>query len=315
MTLTLKLTDKETVLGRVALFTFEDANGDTLPAYSAGAHVDFDLGETGTRSYSLINFSLPAANAPSTYQIAVQCEEDGDGGSKAMHALEPGAIINTSMPKNDFALHEGDAPAILIAGGIGVTPIISFATDLTSRAAKFQFHYATRSQSHCTFKETLETRFKEALTLWFDDSNQIDLTQIIANAPDDAHIYCCGPKGMIEAVREIAETNGYDKSHIHFELFASPAGHDGDTPFEVEINDGRVFTIPSDKSIVDVLEEAGVDIMYDCQRGDCGICQCDVISGEPDHRDVVLSESERAAGDVIQICVSRAKSARLVLDI
>jgi vanillate O-demethylase ferredoxin subunit len=161
----------------------------------------------------------------------------------------------------------------------------------------------------------LETQFAANWSLWFDNETQIDVAAILAAAPGHAHVYCCGPKGMIEAVRTAAETAGYPTDRIRFELFETPQTQEGDQPFEVEINDGRVFTIPPGQSIIEVLEAADVDIMYDCQRGDCGICQTDVKSGAPDHRDVVLSEDERASGTVMQICVSRAKSARLVLDI
>jgi vanillate O-demethylase ferredoxin subunit len=196
--------------------------------------------------------------------------------------------VETSAPKNDFALHETQAPSILIAGGIGVTPIISFATELHRRGAAFEFHYATRSQQHCAFGPTLEAAFGDALTLSYDDVSPIDLGQIITPASADAHIYCCGPKGMIDAVRSQAEAAGFEPSHIHFELFSTPTPTAGDTAFEVEIADGRVFTIPPDQSIIDVLEAADVDVMYDCQRGDCGICQCDVLEGVPDHRELGL---------------------------
>ena len=314
MTLKLELETTEDISDRVRRFTFVSADGSALPAYSAGAHLDFDLGGL-TRSYSLVDFTPPEVT-PAAYRIAVQREDGGDGGSRAMHALTPGARLSASAPKNDFALHDGPAPALLIAGGIGVTPIISFATELTRRGTPFAFHYATRTEALCTFRAALQTSFGDALSLWFDDTNPIDLAALVNAAPTGAHVYCCGPKGMIEAVRERAEAAGIPKDHIHFELFTSPASHDGDQPFEVELaSSGQVFTIPADKTIIEVLEAEGVDVMYDCQRGDCGICQTEVISGTPDHRDVVLSEAERSSGKVMQICVSRAKSDRLVLDL
>ena len=121
---------------------------------------------------------------------------------------------------------------------------------------------------------------------------------------------------MIDAVRDLARENGFPESQFHFELFTTPSPNSSDVPFEVEIHStGQVFTIPPGKSIIDVLEENGQDVLYDCRRGDCGICQTEVVSGDPDHRDVVLTEEERASGKVMQICVSRAKSARLVLDL
>ncbi|MEO9631019.1 MAG: iron-sulfur cluster-binding domain-containing protein, partial [Sulfitobacter sp.] len=159
--------------------------------------------------------------------------------------------------------------------------------------------------------------FGDALHLHCDDDDSaLNLDAVIASAGGDAHFYVCGPKGLIDAVKAKAEAAGIAPDHIHFELFDAPQEQQGDSAFEVEVaSSGEVFTIPPGQSIIDVLEAGGVDVMYDCQRGDCGICQCDVISGTPDHRDVVLSEAERAAGNVMQICVSRAKSPRLVLDI
>ncbi|MEZ5714901.1 MAG: indolepyruvate oxidoreductase subunit beta family protein [Paracoccaceae bacterium] len=303
----------EPITDRISLFTLVAADGAALPVYAPGAHIDLDLGDIGTRSYSLVDLE-PQDGAPAAYRLAVQREDDGDGGSRCMHGLRMGDNVTATAPKDDFHLHQGSAPALLIAGGIGVTPILSFATALKARGTPFAFHYATRSAPLCAFRDRLEAAFGTDLTLWFDDQTMIDLDALLAGAAPGTQIYCCGPKGMIEAVREKAEAADIDKEHVHFELFSSPASHEGDKPFEVEINDGRVFTIPADKTIVEVLEEAGVDVMFDCQRGDCGICQTDVLSGEPDHRDVVLSEAERASGKVMQICVSRAKSARLVLD-
>lgn len=310
----LKIEKIDVVSDRIKVFTLVSGTAETLPPYTPGAHIDFDLGDAGIRSYSLVDFA-PVDQSPISYQVAVQREDDGDGGSLAMHKLSVGDTVSTTPPKNDFQLHAGKAPSLLIAGGIGVTPMISFATELARRDTPFTFHYATRSAQHCTFRDQLETRFDDTLTLWFDDQKPIDLPSLIASTTADTHIYCCGPKGMIEAVRERAEAAGFPKEQIHFELFSSPTPVEGDAPFEVEISDGRVFTVPADKTIVEVLEENDVDVMFDCSRGDCGICQTDVISGTPDHRDVVLSDNERASGKIMQICVSRAKSKRLVLDI
>ncbi len=315
MTLKLALQDKTPAGGRIAQFTFTAADGSALPSYTAGAHLDFDLGEAGTRSYSLVDFT-PPGDAPASYTIAVQREEDGEGGSIAMHALEAGAEVTATVPKNDFELRDGAAPVLLVAGGIGVTPIISFAAELDRRGTAFAAHYCTRSQALSTFGKQLSDAYGDRVSLWFDDAEPADLKALIAGVAAGTQIYCCGPKGMIEAVRETAAAAGIDHDHVHFELFASPASHEGDQPFEVEIADtGAVYVIPADKTIIEVLEEAGVDVIYDCQRGDCGVCQCDVVAGEPDHRDVVLSDAERAEGKIMQICVSRAKSARLVLDI
>ncbi|MCR9134783.1 MAG: PDR/VanB family oxidoreductase [Alphaproteobacteria bacterium] len=291
---------------------FGAADGSALPDYTPGAHLDFDLGAAGTRSYSLIDW--PGDRDLATYRIAVQKEDAGQGGSLAMHALQVGDQVSATSPSNDFELIPGETPVLLLAGGIGVTPLISMATALLAQGRKFAFHYAGRSEAVMGFTESLCSHFQNHLSLHFDDVEPLDLTSLMADQPEGIQLYICGPKGMIDAARASAEAAGI--SDIHVELFSTPEPAGDETSFEVEIHDtGQVFTIPADKTIIEVLEEAGVDIMYDCQRGDCGICQTDVISGEPDHRDVVLTDAERESGKIMQICVSRARSARLVLDL
>lgn len=296
----------------IRVFQFRAPDDGALLGYTPGAHLDFDLGSAGIRSYSLID--LPGASDPGLYRLAVQREDAGQGGSKAMHALSVGDQVTTTIPTNDFELVPGTAPVLLLAGGIGVTPLISMATTLLAEGREFAFHYAGRSEALMGFTDRLRAAFADHLTLHFEDTAPLGLTALMAAQPVGTHAYICGPKGMIDAARAAAEAAGI--SDIHVELFTSPAPTGNDTDFEVEIQDtGQVFTIPTGKTIIEVLEEAGIDLMYDCQRGDCGICQTDVIAGTPDHRDVVLSEAERASGKIMQICVSRAKSARLVLDL
>ena len=175
-----------------------------------------------------------------------------------------------------------------------------------------------RSADLMAYRDVLLSKFGDNLHLHCDDdpASALDLDRAVAGIPPDAHVYICGPKGLIDAAKARAEAAGIAAERIHFELFDAPQEQAGDTAFEVEVaSTGAVFTVAPGQSIIEALEAGGIDVMYDCQRGDCGICQCDVISGTPDHRDVVLSEAERAAGNVMQICVSRAKSPRLVLDI
>lgn len=296
------------------------ADGGSLPGYTAGSHIRVRLPDGDERHYSLIN-SDPAADvtaAPETYRLGIRLEDGSKGGSKFMHGLAEGDTLTASEPKNDFKLVENPAPAILIAGGIGVTPIISMAAELKRKGRPFEFHYTGRSRPLMAFVEDIEQACGDALTVYCDDEAErcIDLGKLIGAASTDSHIYVCGPRGMIEAVREIAHGRGFAKDHVHFELFEAPEHQGGDTAFEVEVKStGEVFTIPPDKSIIEVLEAEGVDLTYDCQRGDCGICQTGVLEGVPDHRDVILTEDERAANDVMQICVSRARSAKLVLDL
>ena len=308
--LTLTHASAETELIRV--MTFQCATGDTLPDYSAGAHIEFDLESAGKRAYSLIDWPSKTEG----YTVAVQREEAGEGGSKAMHAMEVGESIESTDPKNDFTLLDSPAPVLLLAGGIGITPLISMATKLQQRAHPFQLHYTAREASRMGFANALHKAFGTALHVHLDNETPLDLPKLMRSQAPDTQVYLCGPRGMIEAARSAAIEAGLAEDAIHIELFSTPEPEAGDTAFEVEISDtGQVITVAADQSIIEALEAAGHDVMYDCQRGDCGICQCTVVSGTPDHRDVVLSDDERASGTVMQICVSRSKSPRLVIEI
>ncbi len=300
---------------RITTFEVMRADAGDLPDYTAGAHVSFDIGNGATRAYSLIDFGAPGP-APKSYQITVQHEPDGQGGSVFMHGLKAGDDIAFSVPKNDFPL-DTSSPAVLLAGGIGVTPLISMAAQLRKADQSFAFHYAGRSRAAMAYLEPLALMCGDALHLHCDDdpATALDLNTVMAEVRD-AQLYICGPRGMIDAARAAADAAGVPGECVHVELFETAAAQDDDDSFEVELaSSGEVFTVAAGQSIIEALEAGGVDVMYDCQRGDCGICQCDVISGTPDHRDVVLSEDERAGGKVMQICVSRSKSPRLVLDI
>ncbi|WP_109317365.1 PDR/VanB family oxidoreductase [Pseudovibrio ascidiaceicola] len=309
-----------TVAPKIKRFDLKADDNGPLIQFAAGAHIAVQLKDGSSRQYSLIDLgeNLPYENQ--RYTLAILWEEDGSGGSAYMHSLQVGDAVQVDTPKNDFPLIEDDRPVVLIAGGIGVTPIISMAAALKRAGKSYALHYSGRTLDGMAFRDELVGLCGDAVSIHSDDDpeHRLDLGVLIPTLDKASHIYVCGPKGMIEAVREQALSAGFGKEQIHFELFASPtpSGDDAGEGFEVEVkSSGEVFWVPQDKSIVDVLEDGGVDLVYDCQRGDCGICQVDVLEGEPDHRDVVLSDDEKAAGDVMHICVSRAKSKRLVLDL
>lgn len=304
----------------IRALTLVSDDGQKLPGYSAGAHIKVVLPEGGERHYSLINADadIDTSSGVQTYRLGVLREPEGKGGSRFMHGLKNGDVIDVVPPKNEFPVRDHAGPALLVAGGIGVTPIIAMAAELKRKGRPFEFHYTGRSKPLMAFIEEIEEACGDALKVYCDDEAErcLDLTRLMEDASPEAHIYVCGPRGMIEAVRERAHQRGFPKEQVHFELFDQPEEKTGDQPFEVEIKStGEVFTVPPGKTIIEVLEEGGIDLVYDCQRGDCGICQTSVLEGVPDHRDVILTEDERAAGDVMQICVSRAKSPRLVLDL
>lgn len=301
---------------RITAFRIAPAKGGALPTYEPGSHITVEVPGGETRAYSLIDFT-PVTQTPRSYTIAVQREDGGRGGSRHMHGLGVGDTIVFDTPHNDFFLQDNSS-AVLLAGGIGITPMISMATALAARGTPFRFHYAARSRGQMAFVDQLEARHGSALTLHCSDdpASALDLDRLIAGLDPQADLYVCGPRRMIEATRARAEAAGIARRRIHFELFSTVGPQEGDSPFEVALaSTGARYTVPADQTILETLEAAGVDLTYDCKRGDCGICQCGVLEGVPDHRDVVLTEDERAAGRVMQICVSRSKTPRLVLDI
>ncbi|MEO1677194.1 MAG: PDR/VanB family oxidoreductase [Pseudomonadota bacterium] len=295
---------------RISEFELGAAEG-ALPDWTPGAHVDVAT-HAGVRSYSLIRWPGDRFDG---WRIAVQREPEGAGGSVAMHGLGAGDRVSVEGPANDFELVDSDRPVALIAGGIGVTPLVSMATALAAAGRKFVMHYAGRSEGVMAYLSDLRGAFGDRLVVHPDDRAPIDLGLAVGGMADH-DLYICGPRGMIEATRAAATAAGIPDDRVRVELFAAPVAEAGDTAFEVELaSTGDVYAVPPGQTIIEVLEAAGHDLVYDCQRGDCGICQTDVLDGVPDHRDVVLSDSERESGKVMQICVSRAKSPRLVLDL
>lgn len=314
--LRMRIAERRPLTERIATFRLESADGSSLPSYQAGAHIRVALPDGGDRAYSLIDFG-PVPASPSCYLITVQKEPEGQGGSLFMHRLEVGDQISVTPPKCDFPLHLG-MPALLLAGGIGITPIISMAAALAAEDTPFALHYAGRSRALMAYADRLVDVFGRDVTIHCDDEPEtvLQLNPLLDGLTPDWHLYICGPRGLIEAASKMAGEAGIGSERVHVELFSNTSAEPDDVSFEVELaSTGQVFVVEPDRTIIETLEDGGVDLVYDCQRGDCGICQTGVISGTPDHRDVVLSETERAAGDVMQICVSRAKSPRLVLDL
>ena len=313
------VTKAEALTPRIQELVLARANGAPMPGWAAGAHIDVHLPDVGRRSYSLIETGSPRATEhPTFYRIAVLQESKGQGGSTYMHNLKVGDRLAISPPANNFPLHAGAGDIVLVAGGIGITPLLTMACELSAAQRSFSFHYAGRSRCELAFLGEVERLAGANATVHADDEagRFFDLEGLMTRLAPGVPLYLCGPLPMIEAAIALAKRLDWPQGRLHFEIFSAPEEKSGDTPFEVELrSSGHVYEIPTGKTILDVLIEAGEDPMHDCKRGDCGICQTAVIEGIPDHRDYILSDGEKASNKVMQICVSRAKTKRLVLDL
>ena len=308
----------------IKAFRLRRPDGAPLPGFTAGAHVKVGVTVDGApqwRHYSLINLTpdLSATEAPQEYLIAVRREEPGRGGSRFMHeALAEGGQLAVSAPVNNFPVDLTRDGSVLVAGGIGVTPILSMATALRAAGKSFTLHYTGRSRPQLCFVPEIGAVVGDFLRVYADDEADcaFAVDRALAEARPGQPVYVCGPKGMVDAVIDGALARGWDRGDLHSELFTEAAPVAGDHAFDVELAlSKRTLQVPADRSILDVLIDEGLDPLYDCKRGDCGVCSCQVIAGEIDHRDYYLDEDEKASGTVMQICVSRAKGDRLVLDL
>ncbi|MFD1557303.1 PDR/VanB family oxidoreductase [Paraburkholderia silviterrae] len=293
------------------------AAGDApLPAFAAGAHVDIHLPNGLVRPYSLCN----APHDSGRYVIAVLREPNSRGGSLAVHeTVQVGDVLSISMPKNHFPLVAAHR-SILIGGGIGITPLLSMAQTLHASGSAFELHYCARAQSRTAFREhLLGSPFARNVRFYFDErGDAIDMAEVLAAPAQETHLYVCGPAGFIEFVTASAKRLGWPDGNVHFEFFAAPEnpGEQVNTAFEIEIASKSIrLTVPEDRSVADVLLDNGIDIPVSCSQGVCGTCLTQVLSGTPEHRDMYLTDEEKARNDQFLPCCSRALSRVLVLDL
>ncbi|WP_217567269.1 PDR/VanB family oxidoreductase [Streptomyces sp. GbtcB7] len=290
-------------------------DGVPLTPYASGAHIDV-TGPTGiTRSYSLCG----PPDDPGAYTIAVKREENSRGGSQALHdKTEPGTELTVGAPRQLFGLAPDAAEHHLVAAGVGITPLLAMAYELHGRGAEFTLHYVARSRAEAAFAGLLEeSAFAERVVRHFGLGRKptgAALAAELTGLAADAHVYTCGPHGFMTYVREVAAPR-VPEERIHSELFQAGEPLDAGGAFEVELDTGEIYTVPPGKSIAEVLEDNGVPLETSCREGICGTCVLRVVEGEPDHRDHCLSAKEKAAGDQIAACVSRAKSSRLVVEL
>ncbi|HUG24518.1 PDR/VanB family oxidoreductase [Piscinibacter sp.] len=325
VTLQLRVAEVRELNTLIRLIRLRADDAAVLPGYTAGAHlrvqVELPDGRTDWRHYSLINLStrIDACAAPTEYVIAVRREDDGRGGSRFMHQrVQPGQVLTIEAPKNEFPLREQPGFAVLVAGGIGVTPLVSMAAQRVAQQAPVRMHYAGRSRELMAFLPELQDLLGDALHVHTDAEAgaPLDVEALLDACHDDDQLYVCGPKPMLDTLLARTQARGWTRERVHFEVFTAPTVTSGDHAFEVVLaQSGRTLTVPAERSILDCLIDAGCDPMFDCKRGECGVCAAPVLEGEIDHRDYVLSEREKREGNVMQICISRCKGQRLVLDL
>ncbi len=302
----------------ICSFELVRTDGQPLPAFAAGSHIDVEIPGGATRQYSLCNDPAETHR----YLIAVLRDAGSRGGSVAMHdRVNEGDVLSISAPKNHFALAHEATSHLLLAGGIGVTPLLCMAERLAQVGATFEMHYCTRSKARTAFAQRIgESAFAPRVTFHFDDGpadQRLALDAVLANPQPGRHLYVCGPKGFMDAVLSKARAKGWPEAQIHHEFFgAEVAARADDGSFEVMLaSSGRVIAVAADRTVVQALADAGVGVATSCEQGVCGTCLTRVIEGEPDHRDMYLTPEEQAAGDQFLPCCSRSKSPRLVLDL
>ncbi|WP_119157090.1 PDR/VanB family oxidoreductase [Caldimonas tepidiphila] len=291
--------------------------GEQLPAFTAGAHIDLYLRDGMVRSYSLLNDPCETHR----YRIGVNRDAKSRGGSQYLHeALRTGSVLTISVPRNNFPLDESSPFNVFIAGGIGITPLLSMIARSQALGTPWRLHYAARTRAHAGFLDLLEGWRGQPgaeVQLNFDQEpggRMLDLAAVIAELPEGAHVYCCGPLPMLEAYAQA--TAALPPGRVHREYFAAKEAASTDGGFSVVLaRSGRTVPVRAGQTILDSLIEAGIEPTYSCREGVCGTCEQRVIDGTPDHRDLVLSDAQKAANDRILICCSGSRSRRLVLDL
>ncbi|MDP3333378.1 MAG: pyridoxamine 5'-phosphate oxidase family protein [Methylococcaceae bacterium] len=313
--LDLVITGMRQLTPRVRAYELRRPFGNNLPKITAGSHLRVPVlladGTASTRHYSIC--SNPNQN--SHYEIAVLLETEGNGGSRFIHEnYQPGMNLHCSLPSNNFILHTDERPAVLIAGGIGITPIMAMAKTLKQAERLFQFHYIGRSLKEMAYIEELQFEFDELLNIYTSQQG-INLSKMMANVTDDAVFYVCGPERLINGVLETATQLGISESRIRFERFSTPTSSNPQRIIVELRRSGKTIHVSSDQSILSAVEDAGIKVLSDCKVGNCGTCAVKVIAGIPQHLDSAFSERERTQGKKMCICVSRANSEKLVLDL
>lgn len=289
--------------------------GGELPMFTAGSHIDVILENGLTRQYSLSNCDSERHH----YVIGVLNDLHSRGGSSFIHdQLKIGDRVHISEPRNLFPIHQNTNQAILFAGGIGITPILSMAYNLKRRRVPFKLYYFVKDEPSIAFREILKKYFSEEIHFHIDsDSNQhIDIGDVLGKPALNQQLYVCGPNGFMDFIFKTAEKYQWSNDHLHKEHFSANSIDYCNSDFSIKIaSTGQLIEIAVDESVTEALEKNGFSIPVSCEQGICGTCLTNVIEGEPDHRDMLLTDEERASNKVFTPCCSRSKSKILVLDL
>ncbi|MCJ8163019.1 PDR/VanB family oxidoreductase [Acinetobacter zhairhuonensis] len=300
----------------IRAFELVSTSGSALPRFEAGSHIDVHLKNGLIRQYSLSNCS----SEQNRYVIGVLQDENSRGGSRCMHNdYHEGDVLSIGQPRNLFALHPNTKTAVLFAGGIGITPILSMAYRLKAQNIPFELHYFVRTHEMIAFYGNLTTHFPDQVHFHIQDQDetQCNMQQVLQQPTSDKHLYVCGPTGFMQFVMQSAETAGWQTEQLHQEHFvAQQSKHENDEAFTVEIaGTGRRIEIHPEQTVTQALLEHGFDVPVSCEQGICGTCITRVVSGTPDHRDMFMTDEERALNNQFTPCCSRSKSKNLVIEL
>lgn len=318
--LTLELVDVRAEARDIVLLELRRSDGAPLPPFEPGAHLEIKLPNGLIRHYSLTN----DWRERDRYVVSVGRVADSRGGSSFVHqALRCGTVLDVAAPRNNFRLEEAAASHLFIAGGIGITPIMAMIHWCEANDRPWRLVYAARSAQRAAFCETLR-QFGAKVRFHFDDEQPrlLDVAAVLADVRAGEHVYCCGPQPLMAAVK--TQAANLPVASLHFEYFNAPvvdadvatAATTAAGAFRVDLRkSGLSLQVPPDKSILEIVEHAGLKVPFSCREGLCRTCETTVCEGEVEHNDYVLSQDERDAGRSMMICVSRAKSPLLVLDL
>lgn len=299
--------------GDIWMITLAHHDGQPLPAFEAGAHVEVIVGPELVRPYSLCNDPSESHR----YQLGVLKDPASRGASEIICTQwGVGMPVRVSEPRNLFPLNETASHSVLVGGGIGITPLLAMARRLARLGRSFELHYCTRDGARAAFAEEIASGdLAPHARLHYSTIRRFSLPEDVG-APDneDSHFYICGPDGFMERIQEQALAIGWDKSQIHSEQFSAETDLSG-AAFTVHLSDGASVEIPGGRSIAQCLVEAGYELELSCEQGICGTCIATVLEGEPDHRDQYLTEEEREGNTLIAMCCSRSRTASLTLDL